>query len=108
MSACLLGREVRYDGGHKRDRFLTDVLAPFVEWVPVCPEVELGLGIPRETIRLERDGQALRLVAPKSGADHTAAMERFARRRTAALRALDLSGYVLKKGSPSCGMACLG
>src|SRR4029450_6977530 len=52
VSSCLLGEEVRYDGGHKRDAFLTDVLGPFVEWVPVCPEVELGLGVPREPIRL--------------------------------------------------------
>jgi uncharacterized protein YbgA (DUF1722 family)/uncharacterized protein YbbK (DUF523 family) len=68
------------------------------------PEVELGLGVPRETMRLERDGGGVRLVAPKSGADHTRSMARWAAKRVAALRALDLSGYVLKKGSPSCGM----
>ena len=57
VSACLLGRTVRHDGGHKRDRFLTDVLGPHVEWVPVCPELELGLGVPRPTLRLEtREG----------------------------------------------------
>ena len=62
ISSCLLGEAVRYDGGHKRDRFLTDVLAPYVEWVPVCPEVELGLGMPRESMRLERAGGELRLL----------------------------------------------
>jgi uncharacterized protein YbgA (DUF1722 family)/uncharacterized protein YbbK (DUF523 family) len=104
ISACLLGREVRFDGGHKRDPFLNDVFAAFVEWVPVCPEVELGLGIPRETLRLERDARGLHLVAPKSGADHTRAMARYAAKRVAALEPLGLCGYVLKKDSPSCGM----
>ena len=104
VSACLLGETVRYDGGHKRDAFLTEVLGRFVEWVPVCPEVELGLGIPREAIRLEGDPSSPRLVAPKSGADHTVAMRRLAGRRAAALGRLGLVGYVLKKDSPSCGM----
>ncbi len=104
VSSCLLGHEVRYDGGHKRDRFLTDTLGPHVEWVPVCPELELGLGVPRESIRLEGDPQAPRLVAPGSHADHTETMARLARARTDALASLDLDGYVLKKDSPSCGM----
>jgi uncharacterized protein YbgA (DUF1722 family)/uncharacterized protein YbbK (DUF523 family) len=104
ISACLLGQEVRYDGGHKRDPFLTDTLGQFVEWVPVCPEVELGLGIPRESIRLEGDPTAPRLRAPKSGKDHTAAMQRLARARVDVLARQDLVGYVLKKDSPSCGM----
>ena len=56
ISACLLGREVRYDGGHKRDRYLTDTLGEYFDWFPVCPEVELGLGTPRETIRLVQSG----------------------------------------------------
>jgi uncharacterized protein YbgA (DUF1722 family)/uncharacterized protein YbbK (DUF523 family) len=104
VSACLLGHEVRYDGGHKRDRFLTDTLARWVDWVPVCPEVELGLGTPRETIRLEGDPDAPRLVATKTRADHTLAMTRLARARAEQLAGQDLSGYVLKKDSPSCGM----
>jgi uncharacterized protein YbgA (DUF1722 family)/uncharacterized protein YbbK (DUF523 family) len=99
-----LGREVRHDGGHKRDRFLTDVLGTHVEWVPVCPEVEVGMGVPRPSIRLEQRGDSLRLVEPKSGADHTRAMETFAARRVRELERLELSGYVLKKDSPSCGM----
>jgi uncharacterized protein YbgA (DUF1722 family)/uncharacterized protein YbbK (DUF523 family) len=104
ISTCLLGREVRHDGGHKRDAFLTDTLGQWVEWVAVCPEVEIGLGIPRESIRLEGTVANPRLVAPKSGADHTDAMTRFARARVEQLAALDLVGYVLKKDSPSCGM----
>jgi uncharacterized protein YbgA (DUF1722 family)/uncharacterized protein YbbK (DUF523 family) len=95
---------VRYDGGHKRDAFLTDTLGRYVEWVPVCPEVELGLGIPRPAIRLEGDPDDPHLVDPGSGADHTQAMKRLARARVAQLAGQDLSGYVLKKSSPSCGM----
>jgi hypothetical protein len=67
VSACLLGEEVRYNGGHKRDRFLTDVLGPYVQWVPVCPEVEIGLGTPRPAIRLVQIGGETRLVAPDRG-----------------------------------------
>lgn len=104
ISACLLGNAVRHDGGHKRDAFLADELGPFVEWVPVCPEVELGLGVPRPTIRLERGRSGIRLIEPRSGADHSEPMRAFARDRVAALEALGLCGYVLKKDSPSCGM----
>jgi len=104
VSACLLGREVRHDGGHKRADSLVEALGPRVEWVPVCPEVELGMGVPRPPIRLERRAGELRLVEPGSGADHTRAMSRFAARRVRELAALGLSGYVLKSGSPSCGM----
>lgn len=104
VSSCLLGQSVRWDGGHKRDRFLADELGPFVEWVPVCPEVEVGLGVPRPTLRLVRRGEDVRMVEPKSGADHTESMRAYARRRVRALEGEDLSGYVLKKDSPSCGM----
>lgn len=104
ISACLLGENVRYDGGHKRDPFLVGSFGRFVSWVPVCPEVELGLGTPREPIRLERRGDAVHLVAPKSGRDLTEAMRTYAAARVAALESQDLSGYVFKKDSPSCGM----
>jgi uncharacterized protein YbgA (DUF1722 family)/uncharacterized protein YbbK (DUF523 family) len=112
ISACLLGEEVRFDGGHKRDRFLTDVLGPHVTWVPVCPEVEMGLGTPRETLRLVRTGPAeaaerlvrTRMLTTRTGIDHTAGMVSWAKRRLDALAGEDLSGYVLKKDSPSCGM----
>ena len=82
VSACLLGQEVRFDGGHKRSEFLVDTFGPFVEFVPVCPEVEIGLGVPRETLRLVRLNDEVRLVANKSGADQTDAMRRYADRRT--------------------------
>ena len=104
VSSCLVGQEVRFDGGHKRDRLLTDLLDQFVEWVPVCPEVEVGMEIPRPAMRLVAGGDRLRMVEIKSGRDHTRAMEKFSARRVRALRELDLCGYILKKGSPSCGM----
>ncbi len=104
ISRCLLGDEVRFDGGHKRDSFLTDVFGRYVEWVPVCPEVEAGLGTPREAMRLVGDSQNHRLVTIKSGTDHTRALETLTTNRIAQLMELDLSGYVFKKGSPSCGI----
>jgi uncharacterized protein YbgA (DUF1722 family)/uncharacterized protein YbbK (DUF523 family) len=104
ISRCLLGDGVRYDGGHKRDAFLTDVLGQFVEWVPVCPEVEAGLGTPREAMRLVGHDEGPRLITIKHGMDHTQMMTRFSERRVRELDALDLSGYVFKKGSPSCGI----
>ena len=105
ISACLLGQPVRFDGGHKRDAFLTETFGRFVEWVPVCPEVECGFGTPREAMRLAREGHGVRLLTVKTGVDHTASMERFCRTRVSALTREDLSGYVLKKDSPSCGLA---
>jgi uncharacterized protein YbgA (DUF1722 family)/uncharacterized protein YbbK (DUF523 family) len=104
ISSCLLGDEVRFDGGHKRDAFLTQVLAPYVEWVRVCPEVEVGMGVPRETLRLVRVDGDTRMITTRTGIDHTDAMRAYAARRTGALAKLDLRGYVLKKDSPSCGM----
>jgi uncharacterized protein YbbK (DUF523 family) len=104
ISACLLGEAVRYDGGHKRDAFLTETLAAHVKWVPVCPEVELGLGIPREAIRLIGDPAAPRLVQEESGVDLGDRMRHYAARRAEELAALDLDGYVLKRASPSCGL----
>ena len=105
VSACLLGERVRYDGGHKRDAFLTDVLGPHVEWVPVCPELESGLGVPRPAMRLVREGDDVRLVEVASGRDHTQTLRRYTAERVRALRALALCGYVLKGDSPSCGLA---
>ena len=104
ISRCLLGDEVRFDGGHKRDDFLTDVFGHYVEWVPVCPEVEAGLGTPREAMRLVGDPQDPRLLTIKSGTDHTRALETMTRNRIQELKNMDLSGYVFKKGSPSCGI----
>jgi uncharacterized protein YbgA (DUF1722 family)/uncharacterized protein YbbK (DUF523 family) len=104
VSTCLLGEHVRFDGGHKRDPFLVETFGRYVEWVPVCPEVEAGLGVPRESMRLRRIEDEVRLVTTKTGIDHTDALRRYAARRVAGLSAHDLCGYVLKKDSPSCGM----
>jgi uncharacterized protein YbbK (DUF523 family) len=103
----LLGDEVRYDGGHKRDPFLTDILGALVDWVKVCPEVELGMGTPREPIHLIEENGRIRLRTVHSGIDHTPAMTAYAVARVAALAGEDLSGYVLKAGSPSCGMTAV-
>jgi uncharacterized protein YbbK (DUF523 family) len=105
VSSCLLGEAVRYDGGHKRDPIVRSVLSRFAEWVPVCPELEAGLGVPRPAMRLVRDGNAVRLVEIASGRDHTRALERWTAARLRSLRALDLCGYVFKNDSPSCGIA---
>jgi uncharacterized protein YbbK (DUF523 family) len=104
VSSCLLGEKVRFDGGHKWNAALTEVLGPQVEWVPVCPEVELGLGTPRDTLHLERTGNGVRMVVTKTRRDLTDAMREFSARRVAELAREDLSGYVLKANSPSCGM----
>lgn len=104
ISACLLGEPVRWDGGHKRDVFLTEQLSAFVEWVPVCPEVEIGMGVPRETIRLVADGEDRRLVAERSGTDWTERMRAWSKRRIRQLEERELCGYVLKKDSPTCGL----
>jgi len=104
VSTCLLGEEVRFDGGHARDRFVTDVLAQWFDHVAVCPEVEMGMSIPRPTIRLVDEGQGIRLVSPGSGEDFTDRMEAYSRERVGELKGRDLDGYVLKKGSPSCGL----
>jgi uncharacterized protein YbbK (DUF523 family)/uncharacterized protein YbgA (DUF1722 family) len=104
ISACLLGEQVRYDGGHKRDAFLTEELARHVRYVPLCPEVEIGLGVPRPTIRLTRSGGRLRLLEPDSGVDHTERMRDWSRAAAERIAAAQLDGYVLKKSSPSCGL----
>ncbi len=112
ISGCLLGEKVRYDGGHKRDDFLVDELGRWVEWVSVCPEVEIGMGTPRPSVRLVEVGPAggdapgtLRMLSPNTGEDYTARMNAYAQQRVAELKELELDGYVLKKSSPSCGMA---
>ncbi len=104
VSSCLLGNEVRYDGGHKEDRYLTGTLGRHFEWVPVCPELEAGLGVPREAMRLEGGGGAPRLVTLRTRIDHTRTLETFARRRVRELAALELDGFIFKQDSPSCGV----
>ncbi|MCB2224675.1 MAG: DUF523 and DUF1722 domain-containing protein [Actinobacteria bacterium] len=102
ISECLLGRKVRWDGGHKHDRYLTDTLGEWVEWVPTCPEVEIGLGTPRPPIRIVATGKGDRLVVRKTGEDITGRMTAWAEQALEGFAGVD--GFVLKKDSPSCGM----
>lgn len=104
VSTCLMGEEVRWDGKHKRDAYLTDTLGRYVRFVPVCPEAEMGMGIPREPIHLEGDPDAPRLLGNITSRDWTRRMSRWSRRKVKDLEQIGLSGYVLKCGSPSCGL----
>lgn len=110
ISSCLLGEAVRHDGGHKRNSFLVDILGREVEWVAVCPEVEIGMGTPREPIHLTASDQGVRagdacvrLIAVSTGEDWTQRMDAWAHKRASDLASMNLSGYVLKADSPSCG-----
>lgn len=102
ISACLLGEPVRYDGGHKLDRFLRDTLGRYVDYVPVCPEVECGFGVPRESMRLIAGPDGPRLMTSRSGVDHTDRMRAWAQERVESL--IDLIGFIFKSESPSSGM----
>lgn len=104
ISSCLMGNNVRFDGGHKYDDWLMETLGPWVEWVPVCPEVECGLSVPREALRLVGDPEAPRLVHVKSGIDQTQRMIDWSVPRIEGLKAKKLCGYVFKSKSPSSGM----
>ena len=104
ISACLMGESVRWNGGHARDRYLTDILGLYVDYVPVCPEVECGMGVPRETLRLVGDPDNPSIVTSKTNIDHTVRMTEWARRRVKALEKEDLCGFVFKKNSPSSGL----
>ncbi|MEV4291611.1 DUF523 and DUF1722 domain-containing protein [Nonomuraea bangladeshensis] len=101
VSSCLLGELVRYNGGHSRDRFLTDALDPYVDWIRICPEMEAGLGTPRETLRLEAADDGPRLRTRATHVDLTDRMRALAAERAAAL---DVDGYVFKAKSPTCGI----
>ena len=104
VSSCLLGKEVRYNGGHSLDRYITGTLSDYFSFVDVCPEVEAGFGIPRETLRLVGDPDAPRLVTTKTKKDFTDKMMNWAKQRVLELEKEDLCGFIFKKGSPSSGM----
>jgi len=104
ISACLMGENVRWNGGHARDRYLTDTLGSYVTYVPVCPEVECGLGVPRETLRLVGDPDNPNLITSKTNIDHTARMIAWAQQRVSELEKENLCGFVFKKNSPSSGL----
>lgn len=103
ISACLLGQEVRFDGGHKNDSYINGTLSEYFDFIPMCPEVGIGLSIPRPPIRLVQKDSGLRLIGVKDASqDFTGAMQAYGERMAIELR--DVSGFILKKGSPSCGM----
>ncbi|MDH5668571.1 MAG: DUF523 and DUF1722 domain-containing protein [Nitrospira sp.] len=104
ISQCLLGDPVRYDGGHRRHAFLADVLSRRVEWVPVCPEVEAGLGTPREPMLLIAPVGHPKLYTVDTRQDKTTLLNRLSIRRVRELKSLNLCGYVFKARSPSCGL----
>jgi uncharacterized protein YbgA (DUF1722 family)/uncharacterized protein YbbK (DUF523 family) len=104
ISACLLGQNVRYDGQHKLDHYLHDILGRYVDYVPVCPEVGCGLPVPREAMRLVGDKEAQRLMTVKTGIDHTERMLSWCRMELDALEKEHLSGFIFKSKSPSSGL----
>ncbi|MBI5633367.1 MAG: DUF523 domain-containing protein [Nitrospirae bacterium] len=104
ISSCLLGEQVRYDGGHKLDHYLKYTLGEYVEWVAVCPEVEAGLPVPREPMRLVGDPESPRLVMIKTGIDLTERMQEWSENKLREPEMTDLRGFVFKSGSPSCGV----
>jgi uncharacterized protein YbbK (DUF523 family)/uncharacterized protein YbgA (DUF1722 family) len=104
ISSCLLGKKVRYDGRDKRDDLMADTLANFIEWIPVCPEAECGLGIPRQRMRLEGDVKSSRLVSIITKTDHTALLLKWSEKKMQGLNHRDISGFVFKSKSPSCAL----
>ncbi|WP_397547927.1 YbgA family protein [Rhodothermus marinus] len=104
ISSCLLGEPVRFNGGHARDRSLIQLLGPFVEWVPMCPEVAVGMGVPREAVRLVGDIERPRLVGSNSGRDWTDAMRTWSEAQAEQIAQMDLDGFILKSRSPTCGL----
>jgi uncharacterized protein YbgA (DUF1722 family)/uncharacterized protein YbbK (DUF523 family) len=104
ISSCLLGEKVRYDGGHKWDRYITDTLGQYFEWVSVCPEIEYGLSIPREAMHLIGNPSSPRLVTIRTGIDHTEGMLKWAKKRLKELEKEELCGFIFKSRSPSSGI----
>ncbi|KAA0241720.1 MAG: DUF1722 domain-containing protein [Candidatus Brocadia sp. AMX2] len=104
ISSCLLGEKVRYDGRHKLDRFITDTLGQYFEWVPVCPECEYGLPVPREPLRLVGRPESPRLITIKTGIDHTEKMLQWAEKKLGELEQENLCGFIFKSKSPSSGI----
>jgi len=104
VSACLLGEKVRYDGDHRRNSYVAETLAEHFELVPVCPESELGMGVPRETVNLEGDVAKPNMIGTHTRKDWTQSMNSWAQKRIQDLAPLGLCGFVMKKGSPSCGV----
>ena len=105
ISACLMGKAVRYDGSHQLDRFVVDALEQHFSLIPVCPEMDCGMTVPRESMRLEGDAVAPRLVTVTHRIDRTDQLERWTQKRIVEMKQEKLTGFVFKSGSPSCGLA---
>ncbi|MFQ5451052.1 MAG: DUF523 domain-containing protein [Nitrospinaceae bacterium] len=104
ISGCLLGEEIRYDGGHRWHSGIARWIGPRVEWVSLCPETEVGLGVPREPIHMVGDPAQPRLIDSKTGRDWTRAMTEYSRQKIAVMKNLNLDGFIFKRSSPSCGL----
>jgi uncharacterized protein YbgA (DUF1722 family)/uncharacterized protein YbbK (DUF523 family) len=104
ISSCLLGKKIRYDAGHQLDRYITDTLGQYFEWSPVCPEVEYGLPVPREPMRLAGDPDSPRLITIRTGIDHTEGMLKWAEQKLKELEKEELCGFIFKSRSPSSGI----
>ncbi len=104
VSSCLLGEEVRWNGEHKQHRYTKDILGRFFTWIPICPEMEVGMGVPRETVSLYGDPENPKMIGSKSGTNWTAKMNIYLTKRTRELKDSNLCGYIFKSKSPSCGL----
>lgn len=104
VSSCLLGEKVRWNGDHKKHLYVYDMLSPYFDWVATCPEVEIGMGIPRETVYLEGSPEAPRMIGDRTKTDWTRRMRAYSEKRGRELSKLGISGYIFKKNSPSCGL----
>ena len=104
VSSCLIGEKVRWNGDHKQDRYVREILSRYFEYIPVCPEVEVGMGVPRETVALYGDPEKPSMISKKTQTDWTKPMEKYIKSRINTLSDDDLCGYIFKSKSPSCGM----
>lgn len=104
ISTCLLGKNVRYNAGHKLDEYLKDVFGKYVEYVPICPEVEAGFGVPRETVQLHEKEDGIKMITLKTNRDLTPQMNAWLDKRLNEIEKMNLTGYILKSKSPSCGV----
>lgn len=104
ISSCLLGKNVRYNGSHKLDYYIKDILGEYVDFIPVCPEVEAGFGVPREAVHLRETPEGIRMITEKSDKDLTEGMHKWSEQKLKQISSLELSGYILKSKSPSCGI----
>ena len=105
VSSCLIGEKVRWNGDHKQDRYVREILSKYFEYIPVCPEVEVGMGVPRETVALYGDPEKPSMISKKTQTDWTKPMGKYIKSRINTLSADDLCGYIFKSKSPSCGMS---